>query len=69
MQWIAFVGSECQHSVPLAFQKAIQKILDFSAPRFISLVKGKGNFLLPVNVTNICSENKETASLNQHVMI
>lgn len=44
-------------------------MLDFSVPQFESSVKGKGNFLLPVNVIIICSENKETASVNQRVMV
>lgn len=44
-------------------------MLDFSVPQFESSVKGKVNFLLPVNVTIICSENKETASVNQRVMV
>lgn len=42
--------------------------MDFSVPQFTSPVKEKGNFLLPINVINLCSEDEETASLNQHMM-
>lgn len=53
------------------FEKPQTKTLDFSVPQFTSSVKKKGNFLLPVNVTTIHSKKKkkETASLNQRVMI
>lgn len=69
MQLMASLGLECQHSVPLAFQKVTGKDAGFLCASIYKFSKEKGNFLLPVNVTNTCSENKETASLNLCVMI
>lgn len=54
---------------PYPSEETQAKILDFSVPQFTNPVKEKGNCLLPINVISICSEDEETVSLNQHVMI